>query len=98
MDGHHVALILDTLLDKRLRPGDITNATIFLATGTDARRIHQHVVIALEACLDHSWKVTTLLSCLIDRNTEGSQSWEIHEQVVDHIAETGVEMTTDDST
>ena len=97
MNGHHIALILNTFRDERLCPGDISDFTILL-TRAEACREHQHVVIALETRLHHCWEITTLTTRLVNGNADRSQSWEIHQQVIDQITETPIVMTPDDGT
>ena len=57
---------------------------------------HEHVLVALEACLDHSGEVTALSAGLVDTYTQWLESWQIEQEVVDEIAEVAIVVTTDD--
>ena len=94
MDGHHVALIFHTLRDEGFRPGDILNDAIVL-TGAESCWEHEHVVVALKARLDHCREVATLFARLVDGNAERSQPREVHQQVVDQIAEASIIVSAD---
>ena len=96
VDGHYVALIFHAFHHESLRPGNVANHAVALAR-TDACRLHQHVVVALETGFHHLGEITSLMSRFINRNTERGQSWKIHQQVVDQITETAVVMPTDNS-
>ena len=56
------------------------------------------MVLALEASLHHSRKVTTLFTGLVDRDAEWCQTRQIHQQIIDQITEAGVVMATNDGT
>ena len=94
VDGYHIALILHTLRDEGLGPGNVANHTIPLSR-TESCREHQHVVITLETSLHHRREVAALTTRLVDGNTDGSQSWQVHQQIVDQITETPIIMAPD---
>ena len=95
VDGHHVALVLDALRDERLRPRDVADDAVFLP-GAEAGGEHEHVVIALEACFDHYGEVSALFAGLVDGDAEGGEPREVHEQIVDEVAEAPVVVPSDD--
>ena len=74
VDGHNITLIFYTLRNESLRPGDIPDQAV-MTTGAEPGREHQHVIVALEAGLDHRRKVAALITRLVDRNTQRSKSW-----------------------
>ena len=96
MDRHHITLVLYAFRDKSLRPWHIVNLTVNLAR-TDAGRIHQHVVVALKPCFNHSREVTALLSSLVDRDAKWSQTRQVHQEIIDQIPETAVIMAADNT-
>ena len=55
------------------------------------------MVIAFESCFHHCREIAALVPCLIDRDAEWSQSWQIHQQVVNQIAEPRIEVASYDS-
>ena len=56
------------------------------------------MVLTLKTGLHHGWEVTCLMTGFINRYAEGCESGEIHQQVVDQIAEAGVVVASDDGT
>ena len=54
------------------------------------------MVVALETGFDHYGKVAALAAGLVDGDADGSQSREVHEQVVDKVAEAAVIVSPDD--
>ena len=54
------------------------------------------MVVAAESFLYHSGEVATLGAGLIDGDAHGSQSWQVHQQVIDEISEPTIIMSADD--
>ena len=96
MNRHDVAMVLYTLYYESFVPRLVANGTIILPPATEACGKHEHVVLALEACLDHHGEVAALVAGLVDGDADGDESREVHEQVVDEVAETSVVMSPDD--
>ena len=83
MNGYDIALTLHALLDKRLCPRYIVYRTVGLATTIKPSWEHQHMIVALEASLNHTRKVATVASCLVDTYAIGSKTRQVHKQIVD---------------
>ena len=85
----------DILGDEGLGPGNVAYHPVVLARA-DAGRKHHHVVVALEPRLHHGGEVTALVARLVDGDAQRCQSGQVHEQVVDEVAEPRVEVASDD--
>ena len=94
MNGYDIALTLHALLDKRLCPRYIVYRAVGLATTIKPSWEHQHMIVALETSLNHTRKVATVASCLVDTYANGSKTRQVHKQIVDKIAEMPIVMTT----
>ena len=55
------------------------------------------MIVALESRLHHKGKATSVASRLVDADADGGESGEIHQQVVNQIAEASVVVSSDDS-
>ena len=95
MDGHHVALGLHALGDECLLPRQVAYLLV-PASRTQSGREHQDVVVALEAGLHHGGEVAALAAGLVDGYAERCQSGQVHQQVVDQIAEVIAVVAADD--
>ena len=54
------------------------------------------MVVALEDCFDQPWEVATLFSRFVDRDAERCEPGEIHQEVVDKIANATVVVISQD--
>lgn len=54
------------------------------------------MVVALEDCFDQPWEVATLFSRFVDRDAERCEPGEIHQKVVDKIANAAVVVISQD--
>ena len=84
MDRHHITMRLHTLHYKRLFPIQIADDAI-LAARTKPGGKHDKLIVRREPGLYHFRKILGLLTGLINRDTEGSQAMQVHEQVIDHV-------------
>ena len=55
------------------------------------------MVVALKGRLDHAWEVAALLARLVDAHTDRTKAGEVHQQVVDQVAEATVVVAPDDA-
>lgn len=65
-----------------------------LTTGAYPGGKHNDVAVGTESLFHHARKITRLRSGLVDRNTERSQTMQIHQQIVDQILDASVIMCT----
>lgn len=96
VDGYYITVGLHTLADKGLLPGQVFDTALLFAA-TQSGREHQNVVVGMESSFHHGRKVTTLFARLVDGDGDWSQSWQVHEQVVDKVSEVTIVLTADDS-
>ena len=92
---HHVAVVFDAFRYERLLPRQVMDDTVLLPRVQSCRE-HEHVVVALESGLHHSWKVAALPSRLVDAYRYRPQAGEVEQQVVDEVAEASVVVLADD--
>ena len=74
---YDVSLMLDTLGDECLLPGDVLNHAVDFP-GAQSCWEHHHVVVAGESRLHHCWEVAALRTSLVDADAQGSESWQVH--------------------
>ena len=96
MDRNHVAPVFNTFGDEGLRPWDIPDHSIMSARA-QACGEHEHVVLALKTRPDHHGEVTALLARLVDGNGNRYQPRQVHQQVVNQVAEVPIVLSSNDS-
>ena len=87
MYWNNVALALHALHYECLLPIDVVYRSVLLSAAVKSGREHKHMTVAPESRLHHARKVASVAPGLVDAYTYWSQSRQIHEQVVDKIAE-----------
>lgn len=97
VDGDDVAMGLHALGDEGFLPWKIADDTVLLPAA-QAGREHQHVMVGVESCLYHGGEIAALASGLVDGDADGSQSGQVHQQVVDKITEVAIIVAADDGT
>ena len=68
---------------------------VLLLSAVESGGEHQHVIVAFESRLHHKGEVTSVASRLVDADAYWGESGEIHQQVVNQIAEASIVVSSD---
>ena len=97
MNGHDISLIFDALAHKGFCPREVLNASLDASRAQSCGE-HDEMFVAGKGSIHHFGKFSSLSPCFVDGHEEGSDTSEVHEEIVCQIANAPVIVSSKDST